>query len=557
MKYLLIFVITLFLTCSSNSNIGGSISDVDLEIATLYGYVVNEVGNAVEHAEIVLFKPDSLLSQIGDIGTAIDTLYTDANGKYEFDSINYGTYSILANYEDSLYADNLFINHDSLTFTGVDTLKEPGHIKGTVQLDNNNNMGVLVYIPGTNHIAVSDSAGNFILENVSSDSASNVVFQYYGYAIIQVSEVTVPSGDTVTLSPVILTKNEYPIGVKGIMDTVHNTVTLTWDGMNSIDVIGYLIYRKDSSETASFPVLLNNSELLKDTIFTDTLEEELFSQSDTITFQYHIKAKNYKEDLTPFSNPVFIRAYTKRDFTTKKTLAITSPSNKDSIHGLDNHLITWQYTGLIDSVGVFFTPNDGGSWFPVSNVEKNKGQFSWSVPNISSENCKIKIIDIVDSLLYDESDIFKIIAIDNSNIIKNGDFSQGVAYWYLNNVEGAKSNINTSEGQGAIIIDSIGEESWHVAFAQRGIPLMQGYVYRITFDAYSTSDKKIAVGLAMGKAPWTTYSQANYTISSVPGTYSSELFMPMADDYSSDLIFALGLDTADIVLDNISLEIVK
>lgn len=558
MLRLLILLISInLLLCSESNNLGGSISDVDLELALFYGYVVNENGEGVSDVEVIVFNPDSQLSLNGDFGEAIDTFYTQSNGYYQFDSLDYGTYTIMANYNDSLFADNMNILHDSVTFAGIDTLRPPGTITGTVSLDGNNNMGVLIYVPGTSYLSVSDSLGRYNLSGIPADSSYTIVFQYYGYAIVQLSGITVTSGDTTELSPVILSKNQYPIGLNAQIDSSTNIVTISWNKMHNDDIKGYVVYRKDSSLTALFPEQLNSINLVTDTFYIDTLNEELFSQSDTIIFQYQVKAKNLKEDLSPFSDKVFIKAYSISDSTTQKTISIILPNLEDTINGSETYKLLWNFTGLIDSVQLSFTPNDGASWFTICNTLFNKGHYYWNTPNIESSKCRYRVMDISDSIYYDESDLFTIKAIDNSNILKNGDFSFGIANWVKTEFNNAHANLSVVDGVCKINIDSIGTESWHISLAQRSIPLMQGYVYKVKFDAKAEKSKDIRVGIIMAHDPWLTYSEFSKTITTELKTYTGELFMSHEDDFNSDFVFALGDDNTNIEIDNISLEIVK
>lgn len=555
MKKIALLILILSLFCTSTDKISGSISDVDLEIASLYGYVVNSNGEYVASTEVILFLPDTVLSNEGKFGTPLDTFYTDETGKYQFDSLSFGTYSILANYEDSLFAENLFIKHDTLTFAGIDTLKEPGVIKGSVILDNSNNMGVLIYVPGTSHIAVSDSFGNFVLSDIPVDSSYTVIFQYYGYAIVQLSKITVTSADTTILSPVILSKNEYPIGVTGVLDTATNIVTISWNKMLSNDIEGYIVYRKDSSQTAQFPDQLNLVNLITDTVYRDTLDDEIFSHADTITFQYQVKAKNSKEDLSPYSEKVFVTAHTIRDSGTIQTLSIAYPLENDTITGSESVLLLWNYSGLIDSVKLYFTPNNGASWFSISNNILNRGKFLWAVPNIQSNLCKYKVQFLSDTLLYDESETFIINASEDNNLLQNGDFSSGVAYWKLAHFEGAVSTINIENGTCFIDIDSGGTLPWHISLAQQAIPLMQGYIYKISFDARAETARTIKTGVAMGQAPWTTYSELQFNLTTEMTHFSGDFIMSAEDDYRADFLVALGGDSAGVTIDNLFLEI--
>lgn len=86
-------------------------------------------------------------------------------------------------------------------------------------------------------------------------------------------------------------------------------------------------------------------------------------------------------------------------------ITVTSPNGGESWQGLTTKTITW--TNLPAASGQYdiqYSLN-GTSWNTVAtNVTGNS--YSWTLPNASSANCKIRVIDYNNPCKYDESDAF-------------------------------------------------------------------------------------------------------------------------------------------------------
>ncbi len=86
------------------------------------------------------------------------------------------------------------------------------------------------------------------------------------------------------------------------------------------------------------------------------------------------------------------------------SLRVTSPNIYTAYNIGTTHSITWESTNL-DSVRIQLSI-DGGNTYPIEIAQLSANQFSynWTIPNISSSNARIRITDIYDNLVSDESD---------------------------------------------------------------------------------------------------------------------------------------------------------
>lgn len=91
---------------------------------------------------------------------------------------------------------------------------------------------------------------------------------------------------------------------------------------------------------------------------------------------------------------------------------VTSPGSGDELEGGSTETVTWTAT---DNVGVvsraiYFSSDNGSTWTEVDSAAGNTGSFQWDVPNISADNCLIKIFayDAAGNVGNDESGTFSI-----------------------------------------------------------------------------------------------------------------------------------------------------
>lgn len=93
------------------------------------------------------------------------------------------------------------------------------------------------------------------------------------------------------------------------------------------------------------------------------------------------------------------------------TITLSSPNGGEVIGVGANYNISWTGVG-VSSVKLEYTINNGTTWNTIINsVSAGSGSYSWtSVPNTPSSQCKIRITDIANPLVTDQSNnIFSIV----------------------------------------------------------------------------------------------------------------------------------------------------
>jgi len=77
---------------------------------------------------------------------------------------------------------------------------------------------------------------------------------------------------------------------------------------------------------------------------------------------------------------------------TINSITVTSPNGGESWQVLSNHSIKW-LANNVDSVNLDYSSNNGSTWNSIIHEFSNTGTYNWTVPNISSNFCKVKVSD--------------------------------------------------------------------------------------------------------------------------------------------------------------------
>ncbi len=85
-------------------------------------------------------------------------------------------------------------------------------------------------------------------------------------------------------------------------------------------------------------------------------------------------------------------------------ITITSPNGSEKLNSGATQNVTWIYED-VSNVSISYTSDNGSSWNTLaSNVSAANKSYTWLVPNINSQQCKIKISDSNNLQYFDESD---------------------------------------------------------------------------------------------------------------------------------------------------------
>ena len=168
-------------------------------------------------------------------------------------------------------------------------------------------------------------------------------------------------------------------------------------------------------------------------------------------------------------------------------IQIFTPNGGELIEAKSRFKINWKANGLkSDLFKIMFSTNNGATWERVESRVLNANEYLWKVPDIESDQCKIKIIAVENEKIYDVSEqvftISKLSKLKIANPHNNQNYYSDDSIdinWSVINVRGKKVNIYFSRDKGL---------TWNVI--GRAIPNLGKFLWSIpSFDTTSYNSK--------------------------------------------------------------------
>ncbi|MCK4765211.1 MAG: S8 family serine peptidase, partial [Candidatus Aminicenantes bacterium] len=89
----------------------------------------------------------------------------------------------------------------------------------------------------------------------------------------------------------------------------------------------------------------------------------------------------------------------------QSSIIIISPNGGETLPVGSSHTITWTSNGILDDLRIEYSTDNGSSWLIIVPATANDGSHPWTIPNIHSANCLVRIIENkTDEGLSDVSD---------------------------------------------------------------------------------------------------------------------------------------------------------
>jgi hypothetical protein len=102
------------------------------------------------------------------------------------------------------------------------------------------------------------------------------------------------------------------------------------------------------------------------------------------------------------------------------TLTVISPNGGESWDTGTTHSINWTSTGNVGNVKIELSTDNGGTWSTIVSSTANDGIYSWTISANPSTQCMVRITDISDTGVFDDSDnVFSIISVTPPTIALN------------------------------------------------------------------------------------------------------------------------------------------
>ena len=254
----------------------------------------------------------------GDTTTAsIQKVKTNSKGKYSFHKVPDGQYNVVGRKSrsgtDSGSGDSLFCFSDSIPISGgqelpPDTLREPGSLTGTVQLQPRDDpRTATVQVLGTEYYTNVDAQGMFTFSFLAQGSYKLRVATILPLYVPLFKDVAVATGQNDTLpEPLVPFYSGIPVvtGLKVAAQT-NGSVLLSWNKTTYTNLRAYVIYR----DSASALMAGNLITTTMDTTFTDTLYsaykqepkagQYAFTDATPHLLSYRVRIINLSDEMGP------------------------------------------------------------------------------------------------------------------------------------------------------------------------------------------------------------------------------------------------------------------
>lgn len=126
------------------------------------------------------------------------------------------------------------------------------------------------------------------------------------------------------------------------------------------------------------------------------------------------------------------------------------------------------------------------------------------------------------------------------NLIKNGDFSEGVDSWGNYASQGGDFDVTCEDGALKANIKDTGKVNYANQVSQGGFPLYKGGKYRLTFDISSTTEREIYYCIQMNGGDYHSYVGDQIKIDPETKTVSVDFTMTEDTDLAPALAFNMG-----------------
>jgi uncharacterized repeat protein (TIGR02543 family) len=140
-----------------------------------------------------------------------------------------------------------------------------------------------------------------------------------------------------------------------------------------------------------------------------------------------------------------------------------------------------------------------------------------------------------------------------TNILLNGDFSNGANSWNLGIYGGAATGAVVN-GEYVTTPTVAGSACWYFQFTQGNLTLEQGKTYTLSFQARAASSRPINVVVGMSVGPYSRYmGDIDTTLSTTMQTFTKTFTMTAATTTDARVEFNSALSAVQWTLDNVTL----
>ncbi len=87
-------------------------------------------------------------------------------------------------------------------------------------------------------------------------------------------------------------------------------------------------------------------------------------------------------------------SYTMEPVIPESSITVTSPNGSENWHTGSDHAVTWTSTGVSGNIHIEYSTNNGTSWTDIVSSTENDGSYVWTIPNIPSTSCLVRVSEL-------------------------------------------------------------------------------------------------------------------------------------------------------------------
>ncbi|MGL1886098.1 MAG: glycosyl hydrolase family 8 [Reichenbachiella sp.] len=140
-----------------------------------------------------------------------------------------------------------------------------------------------------------------------------------------------------------------------------------------------------------------------------------------------------------------------------------------------------------------------------------------------------------------------------SNLLTNGDFSNGLSSWTTFIGGAGSGSIVNSNGQAQAAITNGGDAVWNIQLYQAGLTIENGASYTLSFDASASANRPLEVSVEHNGSPWTNHMIENVNLTSASQSFTFNFTASNATDTDGRVTFNMGTSGVDVFVDNVVL----
>ncbi len=272
--------------CGTNDRVAGSGSQTTN--GNCVGTIYHADGSVADSAVVRLIPRD--YSPLFRADSLADSTNTDRNGRFSFNVKQYRRYNIIAQKASVSCMDSIELVPNVTTVIN-DTLRQSGFISGIVRLDQPDTANsIVILVMGTNTFAAPfDTSGAFSTPLLAEGSYTLRIFSTQsGYAVFDTT-VIVDKGAQTELPVIFLASTNAP-SVRDFsvtLDSLTMYATFAWSASDTDSIVSYSLHRTSTGG--------NDSTIVVDKSSTNTIDDVLLYEGDTLTYRVAANGTAYKE----------------------------------------------------------------------------------------------------------------------------------------------------------------------------------------------------------------------------------------------------------------------